>query len=352
MVRRLIQTLSIRPNRSDGASTSADNRATSTTILLCCVDDRNASTHVKLVKKVLLWMLGIVGVLAIGLVVLAVWWFRPLDHTVPHGDECLDTPQGEYLRCWDILVPSDLETPVPLLLDLHGYSSSKTGQRGLSGFEEIAVREGFVVAWPQGIQRSWNAGGIQWLSPREAPEVPGQGCCGTAIFEEIDDVGFIRDMVAQLIRQYPIDPKRVYVTGLSNGCAMAQRLAAEASDLFAGAACMSMYLLSDVPTSYTPIPVMEVHGTVDRVVEYQEGKWNGAIKNFEHWRIRNGCSGEGEVVWREGRHELLRASGCTNAADVALLSVFEAGHLPYEGMALDLNTSEMAWTFLKETTRR
>ncbi|GIT39420.1 MAG: hypothetical protein Ct9H300mP8_06160 [Gammaproteobacteria bacterium] len=135
--------------------------------------------------------------------------------------ESLDTPQGEYLRCWDILVPSDLETPVPLLLDLHGYSSSKTGQRGLSGFEEIAVREGFVVAWPQGIQRSWNAGGIQWLSPREAPEVPGQGCCGTAFFEEIDDVGFIRDMVAQLIRQYPIDPKRVYVTGLSNGCARA-----------------------------------------------------------------------------------------------------------------------------------
>ena len=43
---------------------------------------------------------------------------------------------------------------------------------------------------------------------------------------------------------------------------------------------------------------------------------------------------------------------CTNGADVALLSVFDAGHLPYEGMALDLNTSEMAWTFLKEAMRR
>ena len=306
----------------------------------------------KLIIKVALWALGILGVLAIVLVALASWWFRPLDHTVPHGDECLDQPQGENLRCWDVLVPDNVGPEVPLLLDLHGYMSSKTGQRGLSGFEEIAVREGFIVAWPQGIQRSWNAGGVQWLSANEAPEVPGQGCCGTAIFEEIDDVAFVRDMVAQLMGRYSIDPERVYVTGLSNGCAMAQRLAAEASDVFAGAACMSMYLLSDLPASYTPIPVMEVHGTADTVVEYQEGKWNGAIKNFEYWRIRNGCVGESDVVWREDGHELLRASECTNGADVALLTVFEAGHLPYTGMSLDLNTSEIAWSFLKETTRR
>jgi len=307
---------------------------------------------VKVIVKVALWVLGIIGVMVVALVALVWWWLRPLDHTVPHGDECLDQPQGEYERCWDILVPDGVGTEVPLLLDLHGYSGSKTQQRGLSGFEEIAAREGFIIAWPQGIQRSWNAGGVQWLSANEAPEVPGQGCCGTAIFEEIDDVAFVRDMVAQLMRQYSIDSKRVYVTGLSNGCAMAQRLAAEASDVFAGAVCMSMYLLSDVPASYAPIPVMEVHGTADTVVDYQEGKWNGAIKNLEHWRIRNGCVGESEVVWYEGGHELLRATECTNGADVALLSVLEAGHLPYKSRFLELNTSEMAWSFLTETTGR
>ncbi len=306
----------------------------------------------KVIVKVALWALGIIGVLAIVIVALASWWFRPLDHTVPHGDECLDQPQGTYERCWDILVPDGVGTEVPLLLDLHGYLGNKAQQRGLSGFEEIAQREGFIVAWPQGIQRSWNAGGVQWLSANEAPEVPGQGCCGTAIFEEIDDVAFIRDMVVQLMRQYSIDRERVYVSGLSNGCAMTQRLAAEASDVFSGAACMSMYLLSDVPATYTPMPVMEIHGTADRVVDYYEGKWNGAMKNFENWRIRNGCSGEGEVVWREGRHELMRASGCINGADVALLSVFEGGHLPYKGRSLDLNTSEIAWTFLKENAPR
>ncbi|HCP49752.1 MAG TPA: hypothetical protein DIT73_05965, partial [Gammaproteobacteria bacterium] len=113
-------------------------------------------------------MLGIIGVLAIVLVALVWWWLRPLDHTVPHGDECLDQPQGAYERCWDILVPDGVGTEVPLLLDLHGYSGNKTQQRGLSGFEEIALREGFIVAWPQGIQRSWNAGGVQWLSANEA----------------------------------------------------------------------------------------------------------------------------------------------------------------------------------------
>jgi len=295
--------------------------------------------------------LSLGGAVAVTVLVAAafVWrTTRPVDYTVAHGDQCLAEPQGAYQRCWDIFAPAAWSgSNVPLLIDLHGYTGNKTNMRSISGFEAIAQREGIVAVWPQGIDRSWNAGGVQWVSAEEVNDVAGMGCCGRALFEDIDDIAFIRQMVAQLSAQYPIDESRIYVTGLSNGCAMTQRLAAEASDLFAGAACMSMYLLSDTPASYRPIPFMEVHGSKDEIVPYEPGNWPGAEDNFWAWGERNGCTGQIEETWRQADHFTQQFTGCVDDADVALLTVAGAGHLPYRGIdSLELDTTEMVWEFL------
>jgi len=140
-------------------------------------------------------------------------------YTSPYGDDCV-LHEG-YYRCWDIYVPQGLTGPAALVIDMHGASWNPSRQRAVSGFETLADSEGFIIVWPYGMGNTWNSG----------------TCCEPASEENIDDVGFIRKLVARVSGQYNIDSGRIYLTGLSNGCSMAQRLANEASDIIAAAAC-------------------------------------------------------------------------------------------------------------------
>jgi poly(3-hydroxybutyrate) depolymerase len=72
-----------------------------------------------------------------------------------------------------------------------------------------------------GNEESWNAG----------------YCCGDAVAFEIDDVDYLRKVIAKTVEAYPVDENRIYITGWSNGCMMAQRMALQASDLVAAMAC-------------------------------------------------------------------------------------------------------------------
>lgn len=273
---------------------------------------------------------------------------RPIDNTVPHGDQCLGDKQGDYYRCWDIAVPDTLPAgPVPLVVDLHGWWNRPANQREFSRYHELAVEESFIAVWPYGIDWSWNGGGNPWPSDTIRDELEGEGCCGHALNQGIDDVDFIRRMVAQVREEHDIDDARIFVTGFSNGCFLAQRLATEVSDVFDGVACMAGYVYVDAPTDYTPIPVLEVHGTEDETALYEPGYWPGAVGNFDTWRERNACTGEPTEVWREGEHTMLQADGCANDASVALITLLGAGHQVYGGQdGVEIDTARMAWDFL------
>src|SRR4029453_13636739 len=100
--------------------------------------------------------------------------------------------------------------------DIHGFTTNAAQQEGISGMRTVSDREGFVVVYPDGWRNAWNA----------------NICCGNG---EIDDVGFIRAVVAAVSAETNVDASRVYATGLSNGGAMSQRLARDAANLFAPA---------------------------------------------------------------------------------------------------------------------
>jgi len=103
-------------------------------------------------------------------------------------------------RSYDLQVPGNVgEQSAALVLDLHGLSLTKSVQRGYSGFDLLADREGFFAAFPDGVGRAWNV----------------------AIGDEgVDDVGFLRALVAHLGSEYNIDPNRIYATGHSMGGGM------------------------------------------------------------------------------------------------------------------------------------
>ena len=142
-------------------------------------------------------------------------------------------------RCWQTHIPEnlDLNETVPLIIDMHGYASDSSTQRELSSFDTIADEEGAIVIYPDGVSgynmpwdveenQAWNSG---W-------------CCAHSAREDIDDRGFIEKIVNISLEIHNIDSNRVYASGWSNGCAMAQRLAMESSHIFAAVGCMAMYL--------------------------------------------------------------------------------------------------------------
>ena len=144
----------------------------------------------------------------------------------PYEEDCVQ--HQAYYRCWQIKVPEGLrrkDGKVPLVIDMHGFGSRPAQQKQVSGFAAMADTEKFIVVWPAGLHASWNGG---------------QGCCGFSQEDDIDDVGFLRKMVAKVAKNERVDLNRVYATGISNGSAMSQRLASEASDLLAATASVRL----------------------------------------------------------------------------------------------------------------
>ena len=104
---------------------------------------------------------------------------------------------------------ADTSQPAPLVIAMHGFLSSANNIRKKTGFNRLATRHGFIVAYPNGKARRWNDG----RSPRN----------------RTDDVAFVSAMIAKLVASGHAKPRQVFVAGHSNGGGMAMRMACELS---------------------------------------------------------------------------------------------------------------------------
>ena len=302
------------------------------------------------------------------------------DSSIPYTEDgiftCID--HDNLTRCWQTHVPEDLdpEVAVPLIIDMHGYASDSTVHRDLSSFNDIADEDGAIVVYPDGVSgkrmewemeenRAWNAG---W-------------CCAHSALDDIDDVGFIEKVVNLSLEMHNIDADRIYASGWSNGCAMAQRLAMESSHVFAAVGCMAFYLITDHVGDYAPIPVMEVHGFLDQVVLYEttaisipfnEEMWTnpeayetGAVENMYEWGAHNGCSGPVETFELNALYSIQGFDNCESNASVRLMTIYAAQHNPYsndvdDGTALGeifigtqglVESSHLVWDFMSQYSK-
>lgn len=175
---------------------------------------------------------------------------------------------------------------MPLVVDLHALACNPAEEVAMTDFRSLADKEGFAVVNPEGYDigqplsipglgplpwgvpggRSWNAG----------------ACCPKANTHQPprQDVQFIRDLIAHLLREYKIDETRIYATGMSNGGFFTNRLACEARDLFAAVAPVAGVLANNTSTFFgggedypcphhdPPLPALTFHGTWDPLVPW------------------------------------------------------------------------------------
>ncbi len=237
--------------------------------------------------------------------------------TVPASTAATQTITVDGLeRTYHLHRPASLPpgVPVPLVVMLHGGFGSGTQAEGAYGWDAEADRDGFVVAYPDGMNHAWNVGG---------------GCCGKPGTSGVDDVAFITSMVTTISHELPVDPARVYATGISNGGMMAYRLACNTS-VFAAIGPDSATLLGPC-TSPARISVIHVHGIADQTIRYAGGTGDGVEKIngpavpalVATWRSTDGCSAPqtstaGAVT--------TSVAQCPQGRTVELVTVAGAGH--------------------------
>lgn len=186
--------------------------------------------------------------------------------------------------------------PVPVVFDFHGLGGNGMQQRNLSGWAAVADREGFLMVYPNGSSNAWNVG----------------RCCPPAADQGVDDVAFVRAVIAQLQREACIDSKRIYASGCSNGGGMSYKLACDAADVIAGIAPVDFDCVvgeNNVPSCGgcnpgRPISEIQFRATGDALVAYNGGPapipqgmdFPGAQQNFSDWGEINSCSGTPQAV--------------------------------------------------------
>ena len=257
--------------------------------------------------------------------------------TYAPGDNRESLMHDGRARRFSVYVPASLLTgePAPLIVDFHGNGSSGAGEARSSGWKEKADEEGFVVAFPDGVGNGWNVG----------------NCCGQALDQNIDDVGFARAVVETVSEGICIDPKRVYAAGMSNGGGLTHRLACEAADVFAAVAATSADLVTDPCTPSRPISELSVRGQSDRLVAYEGGNtgstgWYspGAKGTLELWRDINGCTGSP----KQALEYCETYDTCDEGVEVTLCSLPRTGHILY-GNSLGFSVADVAWDmFLRQ----
>jgi polyhydroxybutyrate depolymerase len=178
-------------------------------------------------------------------------------------------------RTFRLIVPSTSgEEALPLVIGLHYYPGSGRGFENLTGFSALAEREGFLIAYPDGLNDAFNA----------------LMCCGGE-----DDVGFIRAMIDKIASEHKVDRRRIYATGISNGGDMTFRLAAELPGVFAAIAPVSGGMTGDwiekktgnLPTE--PVSLLTFIGERDRYAR-------AFIEGTEFWSEKLNCATKASPV--------------------------------------------------------
>ncbi|HEV2976356.1 MAG TPA: PHB depolymerase family esterase [Casimicrobiaceae bacterium] len=238
-------------------------------------------------------------------------------------DTIVTVTVGAQQRSAYLHVPAgfDRARKYPLLIGFHGGAGNAREYIEQAQLFAKGEQAGFIVVCPEGTplhgmgeHRVWNSG------PEYAASV------GNA-----DDVAFTRQLIDKVSSLYPVDPKRIYATGFSNGAQMTYRLALELSDRVAAIAAMSGGRLAQGRQPGRAVPVLHIHGTADGFYPFAGGLGPYSIGLTPHVAIdaviREWCRFNGAALTPQTRtfdaYEMQLHDG---PAPVILIRVDGLGH--------------------------
>jgi len=213
---------------------------------------------------------------------------------------------------------------LPLLLALHGSGMTSELMAEVTGLNAWADKTGFIVVYPQGLEKHWSTG----LPP---------GAGGY-------DFAFVKDLLAKMESSYSVDRSRVIVAGYSNGAEFGQELACSADLRFKAIVAIDGTLTIESAGRCAPkhpVRLIEFHGTADPLVPYLGGRVavpNGPMvisvaDDLQLWQRINHCAPDPTTEklsdhGDDGTHvERIRFHGCAAGGEVTHYRILEAGHV-------------------------
>lgn len=262
-------------------------------------------------------------------------------------------------RSYLIFAPSThpADHGLPLVLVFHGAGARPRGMARHTGFTALAEREGFVVVYPEGINRRWNDGR------------------GYGVLH--DDVGFVRALLDTLQHRLAIDPRRIYATGISNGAMFTYRLACDLPGVLAAIAPVAGAMPDTLVAACaqgTPVSLAAFQGTADPLIPYdggggvrRRGQVLSAPASAELWAQTDGCTGPPTVTMEPDRapSDGMRVkrttyAGCKDGREVELYTIEGGGHTwpggPASGPSVgrvtrDIEATPTIWSFFSRHPR-
>jgi polyhydroxybutyrate depolymerase len=268
---------------------------------------------------------------------------QPQSHTFTINNET---------RQYYLYTPDSLGPGVPLIFVLHGYSGSAVSIMNYSNLNQIADENGFVVCYPQGViddmgNAFWNVG--YDFHPNET----------------VDDVEFLSELAHYLQEEYGLSSYNTFSTGMSNGGEMSYMLACQESDVFRGIASVAGIMFESFYNTCdpSPIPVLEIHGTLDDTNWWDgdpnnQGGWGAYIgieEGIDYWININNCTQTiinilPDIFPSDGSFVVIEKhiNGINNN-EVWLYKVVNGGHeWPGAWGNMDINAGEEVWSFFSQ----
>ena len=252
----------------------------------------------------------------------------------------------------------------PVVIVLHGGGGHPENAVSMSQMDKVASREKFIAVYPGGTGGMPGGKLLTWNATH---------CCAYARENKVDDVSFIGKVIDELVSSGRADPKRIYVTGMSNGGMMTHVLAQKLPDRIAAIAPIVGAVFGDEAPAKSPVPAIIFVGQDDKNVPAAGGPLGGAAKRgslarlrdkpedhdvapaiaqAEFWARANGCAPP--VKMNEARFDEIRWEKCTSGKPVHFYSIANNGHAWPGGQAgraeadqptQAVNASEMMWQF-------
>jgi polyhydroxybutyrate depolymerase len=237
-------------------------------------------------------------------------------------------------RSYLLHVPEGGGAALPLVIVLHGAGGNAAAFAEETQFTAAAEPRHDLVVFPDGIgnepgKLSWNA----------------HICCGAALAQKSDDLGFILALIDHISGELPVDAHRIYATGMSNGAMLSYQLAAAHPERFAAIAAVSGAIGGTsrdgerfvIPPPARPVPVMIIHGRKDPYILFDGGtstllgypkRSNMAVADaLALWSEADGCAPEPQRTEpTPGKLARTLFTECRGGAAVMLWDIEEGDH--------------------------
>ncbi|MDE1188066.1 MAG: hypothetical protein PW844_16500 [Pantoea sp.] len=218
----------------------------------------------------------------------------------------------------------------PVILAFHGGGMRGAGMERMTGFNAVADQDRFIVIYPDGIGKHWNDGRTTIKNPQ-------------------DDVSFVAALLDQVQRNYAVNRRQIFATGISNGALFTERLGCDLSSRIAAIAPVAGSLPADLAPACRPakpVAVMQINGMADPIMPYsggwvedfggrgEGGQVISVAETAAFWARHNGCAGESTsvrlpVVVMSDPTRIVRTDylSCPPVGKVTVLSVRGGGHV-------------------------